>query len=246
MNANSQQADKDSIRSKIAKLLAVAQDGRGNEFEEEAALRQAEKLMRKHNIDVAELQDRTGTKPIYNWKSVMIPAGAPLPVKSSPLWFGMLISAIGRFTDCKVAYANPGYQYGICAKFSGDEVDVEYAGWLCKHLRDHVRSQSRAFVGSKADRESFRKAFCLRIDERMRALLKERKAALEAAKTSTGTALVVVTEKLALRDAEFGVQTYAKPRRFGLRSDGAAAGRSAADRANFNRPLSGQQQARLA
>lgn len=236
--------DQSSIKDKIAKLLALAGDGRGNEFEEEAALRQAEKLMRKHNIDVAELQDRTGIKPIYNWVSVCVPAGSPLPVKSSPAWFGWLICAIGRFTDTKVAYANI-REHGICGKFSGDETDVEYAVWLCKHLRDHARSQSRLYEGTRADRESFRKAFALRIDERMKALLRERKEALAAVQTATGTALIVVNQKIALRDEQFGTQTYGRASRVTMRASGASAGRSAADRASFSRPIGSQSQARI-
>lgn len=63
----------DNPKDKIAKLLAMANDGRGNEFEAEAALRQAEKLMRKHGIEAGELADHTGTKPIYKWHTVSVP-----------------------------------------------------------------------------------------------------------------------------------------------------------------------------
>ena len=56
----------EDIKDKINKLMAMATDGRGNEFEAEAAMRLAERLMRKHGIDIAELANRTGQKPIYD------------------------------------------------------------------------------------------------------------------------------------------------------------------------------------
>ena len=46
---------------KIKKLLALANDDRGNETERETALRQAYALMAKHNIDIAEVE-ATGKK----------------------------------------------------------------------------------------------------------------------------------------------------------------------------------------
>lgn len=232
------------IKDRIAKLMALANDGRGNEFEAEAALRQAEKLMRKHGIDAAELQDRTGAKPVYEWSTVLVPAGAPQPVSTSPLWFGILISAIGKFADCKVSYKRePGH--GICAAFSGDATDVQYAVWLCKHLRDDCRYQASQFQGDRAERESFRKAYASRISERMNALLRERKQAMEAIKTTTGTALMVIDQKLALRDAQFGAQTYGRARSYSARPRGYEAGRSAGDRAGFGRPVGGTSPQRL-
>lgn len=45
----------DSIQDKIAKLMAMATDGRGNETESETALRMAQALMTKHGIDAARL-----------------------------------------------------------------------------------------------------------------------------------------------------------------------------------------------
>ena len=230
----------ESIKSKINKLLAMAHDTRGNENECDAALRQAEKMMRKHNIDLAEIQDRTGVNPVYQWTSISIPAGAPVPVKTSPAWFGFLITGIGKFTDTKVAYTRP-ENFGICAKFSGDAVDVEYAGWLCKNLRDAIRRQSANYPGTKTEKESFRKAFALQLHDRMRALLIERQAELKKAITSTGNALIVVNQKIALRDAEYGEQRYGRARSVRLAPGGAEAGRAAADRASLNRPLSGGQ-----
>ena len=236
----------ESVKEKIAKLMAMGTDGRGNEFEAEIALRQAEALMRKHGIDAAMLQDSTGAKPIYNWKSVYVPVNPRRAVKDAPLWFGWVIVGVGRFTDTKVAYGYAG-EHGLCAKFSGDEVDVEFAVYLCKHLRDECRNLSSLLTGA-AERETFRRGYALRVKNRMSAMRRERDEALREAVTSTGTALVVVENKLALRDEQFGKQEYGRARRCGHGGgsfDAYAAGRAAGDRASFARPVGHSSQARL-
>lgn len=236
----------DDPREKVRKLMAIASDERANEFEAEAAMRQAEKLMRKHGIEAAELQARTGTKPVYTWATKHVPAGAPQPIRSAPMWFGTLATAIAKFTDCKAEYSRPeNGRYGICIKYSGDAIDVEFAVYLTKHLRDDCRRQSGMFPGDRGEKESFRKGYAARIYERMAAMMQERRAALEAVQTSAGTALVVVNQKLALRDAEFGAQTWGKARSYSYRSSGYSSGREAGNRAGLGRPVAGTSQRSL-
>lgn len=238
--------DLESVKEKVAKLMAMGTDGRGNEFEAEIALRQAEALMRKHGIDVAMLQDSTGAKPIYNWKSVHVPVHPKRAVKDAPLWFGWILVGVGRFTDTKVAYAAAA-PHGLCAKFAGDEVDVEFAVYLCKHLRDECRNLSSLLTGA-VERETFRRGYASRVRSRMTNMRRERDAALREAVTSTGTALVVVEDKLALRDEQFGKQEYGRGGRAGIgggSSNAFAAGRAAGDRASFARPVGHTSQARL-
>ena len=225
----------DDVKSKIEKLLAMANDGRGNEFEAEAALRQARKLMAKHNIDAAELSARTGEAPRYNWHRVSVPAGAPKPVESLPAWFSQLALGIARFTDCHVsAKYIPGH--GACASFGGDEPDVIYAVWIAKHLRDTIRRESADYRGTRSDREDFRLGMAGRLIERMRALKAESDAELREARTASGTALAVVDNKIAMRDEAFGVQRVrqGRGRRLG---HGARDGRDAGNSVGFGRPV---------
>ena len=237
---------REAAKDKIAKLMAMATHEGSNDQEAETALRQAEAMMRKHGIDAAELQDRTGQKPVYQWSTVHVPAGAPRPIQNAPLWFGWIFSEIGRFTDTKVGYAMI-HPHGVCATFKGDATDVEYAVFLCKHLRDDCRRQARAFQPepmygwngqqeNAKQRENFKKGYASRVTGRMRALRAERDNALRAVVTSTGTALVIVQQKIALRDAEFGKQTYGRSRSTSM-GNGAEAGRRAGDRASFSRPI---------
>lgn len=228
-------SDRDAAREKIEKLMAMANDGRGNEFEAEAALRQAEKLMRKHGIGAAELQERTGTKPIYSWGAILVPAGAPKPISTTVSWFGTIGVGIAKFTDTIVRWERHPL-HGMCLSFKGDAFDVEFAVWLAKHLRDDARRQSAAFLGSRAEKEDFRVAYASRVQARMVEAVAERRRAY----ASAGTALVVVNTKIAMRDEHFGGGnrfSRGKGRRMG--SYAQEAGRAAGDRAGINRPISG-------
>jgi N-acetylglucosamine-6-phosphate deacetylase len=93
--------------------------------------------------------------------------------------------------------------------------------------------------------EDFRKAMAARLSSRMRDLRLERDAEFAAAATrqGTGVALVLVTDKLAKRDAEFGSPKY-KHSRITVRDQMAAhKGSLAGDRVGFAKPIkSGQGQ----
>ncbi|MBI4291304.1 MAG: DUF2786 domain-containing protein [Betaproteobacteria bacterium] len=219
----------------------MANDARGNEHENETAMRMAEKLMRQHNIDVADLEATTGKQTIYNWRSVTIPVGEQAkPCNWSPMWMGFLGVGVGRFTDCRATWVDDA-QYQRCMKFQGDETDIEYAAWLFKMLRDHGYAESKSVAGRH--RETFRKAYAIRLCERMTTLRAERDVAMKEAVTKTGTALMVVQNKLALRDAEFGKQKV-RNRSTKFASDGFTQGRAAAEKVQFNRPIGSSAQPR--
>ena len=153
---------------------------------------------------------------------------------------GYLSLAVAQFTDCRATWTDvPGYQR--CIKFQGDETDLEYCAWLFKRFRDEGYAESKKVPGNA--RETFRKAYALRLRDRMQTLKREQEAALRQAVTATGTALMVVQNKIALRDAEFGRQKIRHSRAH-LGSYGFSEGRAAADRATFNRPI-GQAQRQL-
>jgi hypothetical protein len=231
------------IKDRINKLLAMANDTRGNEHENEVAMRMAERLMRQHNIDVADLEASTGQKAAYSWRNIVVTVG-PTAERATwrPLWIGFLSMGVAKFTDCKTAWAQDP-EFGHCITFMGDETDLEYAAWLFKKLRDFGYAESKSVAGKH--RETFRKSYAIRLQERMRVLRAERDQAMKVAVTKTGNALMVVNNKLALRDAQFGRQGV-RNSRANLGSQGFREGRNAADRANFSRPLgSAANQSRL-
>lgn len=231
--------DTAAIRDKIAKLMALGQDLRANEFEAEAALRQAEKLMRAHAIDAAEIQARTGAKPAYNWQRVLIPCNPQTPGASCIGWFGSLAVAVATFTDCAAAWKRHPH-YGMCIELRGDVADTGFAAYLLKHLRDDTRRESGKFAGSRRERESFRVAMVNRIAERVRELKRQQRDALRETATNCGSALVVVNNKIAERNAEFGAPSYGATRRRHGSAYAYGAGRAAGDRVGFGRPVEHQ------
>ena len=93
----------------------------------------------------------------------------------------------------------------------------------------------------RIEAEDFRKAMASRLSARMLALRRERDVEFAAApnRQGTGTALVIVTDKLARRDAEFGAPKY-RNTRIGVRDRTAAhKGSLAGDKVGFAKPLHG-------
>jgi len=237
--------DREAAIKKAQKLMAVAQDGRGNENEAERALSQAEFLMRKFGIEQAEVVG-SAAKVDFDWCNDFAPYGVPRqPAKSLPLWSQFVAVGVAIFTDTIVRQhysAEKGYGFG----FYGERSDVMFAVWLFTYLRDNVwkeanKAKKQNPTWGRTDTEDFRKAMSTRLQARMKTLRKERDVAFKAA--GTGTALVVVSDKLARRDAEFGEQKFGQGKKVEARNYSAAqAGFNAGDRVGFSRPVTGVQQ----
>lgn len=228
--------DINEARAKIMKLMAMAQDKDGASAQEvETALRHAESLMRKHGIDASTLTPDQIASTKFNWESGYYAFGRDgKPTSKNPQWFGWLACAVANFTDTIVVSAcDPHLGYGV--SYKGDEEDVVFALWLIGYLKDAIRKATReASLSSATQRETFRKSMSLGLCNRMRDLRKERQAAF----ASTGTALVVVSDKLAKRDEFFGGPKYKQTKGITLRDQEAAGkGMQAAQKVQFNRPL---------
>ena len=76
----------------------------------------------------------------------------------------------------------------------------------------------------------------MRLSRRMRDLRKERDVVFKA---GTGTALVVVSDKLAKRDAEFGAAKYKSSKVSLTNAAAAAMGREAANKVGLNKVVTG-------
>jgi hypothetical protein len=242
----------DAIK-KAQKLMAVAGDGRGNDNEAERALAQAEALMRKFGIEQAEVVGAASQG--FDWANDFAPYGVPRqPAKSVPLWADFVAVGVAIFTDTIVRKhykADKGYGHG----FYGERSDVMFAVWLQTYLRDivwrEVKKAAKEHGWGRVESEDFRKAMSTRLQARMKALRAERDKEFAAAVDSrgeTGTALVIVSDKLVKRDAEFGEQKFGKTQQVSVRSASAiAAGREAGNRVGFNRVVGGgAEKARIA
>lgn len=237
--------DKEQAIRKTQKLMAIVMDGRGNENEAERALAQAESLMRKFGIEQAEIASAEAAAD-FDWANAFHAYGTPQnPAKSCPRWFQFISTGVATFTDtiARLHY-DPALGYGV--GFYGDRADTLFAQWLVGYLKDNVRSALNHTrkdhpEWGRTEAEDFRKAMAAKLSSRMKDLRRERDVefAVAPSRMGTGTALVLVNDKLNQRDAEFGSPKY-RPSRIELRDQTAAhKGSLAGDKVGFAKPLSG-------
>lgn len=237
--------DKDQAIRKAQKLMAVAMDGRGNDNEAERALAQAESLIRKFGIEQGEIAG-TKAQSDFDWANAFHAYGPPKnPAKSCPKWFQIISTGVAYFTDTIVRlHYDETLGYGV--GFYGERVDILFAQWLAGYLKSSVWEALNAAhrhhpEWNRSDMEDFRKAMAVRLSSRMRDLRQERDAEFGAAPSvqGSGTALVLVADKLAKRDEQFGSPKY-KNTSVTVRDRTAAhKGSLAGDRIGFGKPIQG-------
>jgi len=145
--------DRDRALEKIKKLLALAKDDRGNINECEAAMRQAQALMRKWQIDETEaIQQEIATMDdalVAAW----VKAGqmASKVVRKSntgrgktPEYAQWLAVATANLFDCKVGIHYI-HEHGKVFMFYGYKHDVVVACWTFEYLLACIRRGSKAF-----------------------------------------------------------------------------------------------------
>lgn len=233
--------DRDSALRKAQKLMAVAMDGRGNGHEAERALAQAEALMRTFGLEDSEVKGVAASKD-FDWGNSFAPYGIPRQsAKSVPSWYGIVAMGVAKFTDTIVRKhyrSEQGYGVG----FYGEASDVIFAQWLVTYLRDAVWREAKKYGGDRAANGDFRHAMASRLQARMYALRAERDVAFREATNNAGqkgTALMIISDKLVKRDAEFGVQE-SRPKTRQFRDHAAmGAGYAAGEKVDFNRPVGG-------
>lgn len=215
---------------RIAKLLAMANDGRGDPNEAAAAAAMAEKLMRKFNIDHADVlreQMKDGRSAFATVEcSANMKRGDPKrpPLKRNPLWAQWLSIRVADLNDCKVRMGRRDPD-GAILQFCGTSMDVQVAGFMFDYLVGELIKGVRKFnsecVREKAEGDSYRKAFIIALCDKLDRINEERKE--EMARTSSGTALVVAKEQALVE--HFGPIKYGEAREPEMtRRDAAARG----------------------
>lgn len=229
--------DRSKALSKIQKLLKMAKDGRGNANEAETALRQAQSLMNKFNIDDAEasLHDLRNDPDAIAQAWCKAGYGKQAFLRRMPRWSGVLALGVGRLYECRTkAIWSEGQGLGVM--FGGFKPDMQVAVWTFEFLITCVRRACDSFEDAlktgdadvlndlglnpiqamcllaetpKQRKILFREGMCIELQQRMYKLAEER--ANEQAASTAGTALVVAKE--AALNAHFGAQTSRKTKR---------------------------------
>lgn len=202
----------DKLLDKIRKLLAVANDDRGNEHECASAAAMAAKLMAKHNLEMADVIAEELTKDDSIVGEFI---DEPNYDKKVPHWYNILGTCIGQTMDCvcrqQWQISPKGRKVGF--QLLGYKEDVEVGRWLFNYIliqinkltseawntraveiklakrRDPWASERRTF------KDRYRYGVVLGITKRIRELYAREQEAKSEIRTSNGTSLVAIKQK---------------------------------------------------
>lgn len=210
----------ESVLRRIQKLLAMAEDGRGNANEAAAAAGMAEKLMRKFQLDnadviAAELKTKKGAglSSAHVFANMKRDDPNRTPSAKNPPWAQHLACAIARLNDCEVRQSFANNKFGVynaCLTFFGYEADVSVSaftfdflvGEIIKATEQFNKAQRKAGLADKSSSEAFRRGFKAAVN----ASINKATEAKKQEEASSSRALVVV--KRSAITAEFGDFKY--------------------------------------
>lgn len=237
-----EQANQARLRAmdKIRKLLAMANDGRGNEQEAETAARQAEAMMRIYQVEAADIILEEIEKEDAFDRGLEAAYYGPTDPRHIPAsasgWVGVIAIGCGAAFTCKVdTVVTP---QGVKVRFSGYSLDVQLCRWVFVYLCQTVyRLSTQNYKGKGATAaKAFRSGAG---GELQRRLFQIRDARNADNKLSGGTALVLYDRK-AQRVAEMFGEQKTKNSRASIRDQAAFAhGQEEGKRVNINtnRPI---------
>lgn len=215
--------NKDEALSKIRKLLAMANDGRGNLNEAETAMRQAQSLMRKYQIDSAEevLADlKSGHDMVQETDSIWAYPSKNKPTKC-PAWIGIISLGVGILNEVKTDITFTAAQ-GVVMRFSGYGPDVQFSKWLYRFLIETVYRMATEHAQSRGDREAFRYGMACTLQSRLKAMHEDQQTqdaensedkhdvVLREDRHNACTVLAIVDSKRLAVAAAFGSQEVKK------------------------------------
>jgi hypothetical protein len=172
------------VVSKIRKLLALANDGRGNEQERETALRQAHSLLAAHNLEMHDIGDAAPQEK--RDRAYAEYYGRP--------WARTASAAIAKLFFCAYLYRPNSNANNVCVQtFIGKESNVQTAIAMAQYIVESIRKEAR--VQGKGQGDAWQRSFCLgaahKIYARVEKMIAE--ATKPAAVESNSRALVLAS-----------------------------------------------------
>ena len=175
--------DREKLLGRVQKLLAMAKHSASNENEASIALRRAESMMRKYDIQYAELTAQT-------LKQDDMVAAETGEARNST-WVWNLAWAASFITSTM-----PTKRSGE-VRFCGTPEDTQVALMMFDYLVGVTERLAKKFEGTRRGRNSFKMGVVEGILVQCRAIKAEREA--ELSKATTGTDLVVVKKDLIVK-----------------------------------------------
>lgn len=177
---------------KVKKLLRVARDGAASENEAETAARQAEAIMRKHQIDDAETLLREVDDDVAFSRELARAnpdARGGHPFQNVPDWVSFVAVGVGELHGCKVDIVALDWEDGpadLKIRYSGYALDAKVASWTHDMLCAAVHRLSKAYapLGRRAA-TAFRTGAGVTLQERLREMKLERDRQEDASRGRT-------------------------------------------------------------
>ncbi len=235
----------------IAALRRKAADAASTEAEVAEAAAAASKLMAKHGIEESDIERANADNTFHGMKH----AGAPQPSRQvqhavmAALWGIEIFTETECWLNTYRRYQNGKYVKFQDAVFCGFEGDIEMAFYLTELVRGAAERAWKRYYAEhsymkdweqyprKMNMEAFKTGFGQHVGARLTLMARERQKAAPA--PTGGTALVIQKESLIERYMEEHGVELTKSKARGRSLDGAAlaAGRSAGNALNLNRPI---------
>jgi hypothetical protein len=199
----------DAILRRIQKLLAVAEDGRGNAEEAAAAAAMAAKIMRKYQLEHADVLVSTMQRGegMETQDRVVSAKTNGTVVKAVPAWAQWSAVAVAKAHDVLVTMTLDRTTGEAGMRFKGFASDVQVAVWVFDYLTGTLLRLCEAYRKTEQYRvlgrtagDSYRRGVAVGMVAALQ------KTAQEAKATSAGTALVVA--KIQAVQAHFGEAKY--------------------------------------
>ncbi len=198
----------ESVMRRIKKLLAIAEDSRGDPNECAAAARMAESIMRKFQIEHAdvisvELQREDALSSVDIGATMDMERRA----KEASGWAGILAVPVAELFDAQARYAYTP-EKGRTIRFSGYKTDVQMCRFTYEFIVQNMAAASRAYLKEHAvarrEAESFRRGYISACCASLKALKREKDAELQQASSSRA----MVLSKASAVAAHFGSANY--------------------------------------
>lgn len=189
----------ESVKRRVQKLLAIAEHERSDPNEAAAAAGMAEKIMRKYQLDYAEVimaalkkgddlstEDIVCTAKTNGTKTKMV----------SP-WVGMLAVAVAKLNECgcRMGWTS---DFEACVRFFGYTADVQLASWMLGYLVEttnrlcnEYKKTEEYVVGGRRVLNAYRQGVSIGIVQSLKKLAEAKTVEVQ---TSTGTSLMVVKQ----------------------------------------------------
>lgn len=221
------------IIEKIRKTLALAENAGATPAEAVRASSQAEALLRKYNLEMADIIMEQSTDEDVQVDEFS-PGYRPGKVyKSIPLWAQSIAVVTCKLYDCHARFGFDRRTNGQTFRIFGYSTDLQVCRWTIDYLSKAIYNNTPTMHGTTYAND-FRKGATSEICRRLKELKTAQKA--EYAASSSGTALVVFKEQAIVK--KFGDFSY-KEDKMRTSTSGAAAGQAFGATVNIspNRPI---------